>query len=328
MQRGPPPSLEAESLAAAGRIPEALLLLSRLGAEGDGEAMTRLAAWKLRGRHIPRDRAGARALFGRAGDAGRLDAAVVHANFVANGTGGPGDWAHGLELLRALAERNPRSARELGVIEAMAIDAKGDPLTLPEGRRLSETPHVELFEGFMTKAECDYLIKAAAPMLEPSVVVDPNSGRQIPNPGRTSEAAGFSWPLENPAIHAFNRRIAALSSTDVGQGEPLQVLRYRPGQEYKPHFDAIPGFDNQRILTVLVYLNQGYKGGETLFATPGLKVKGKPGDAILFRNVTAEGRPDRNARHAGLPVRRGEKLIASKWVRAEIFDGEDKSLIV
>lgn len=324
MQRAPPPSVEADSLAAAGRIPEALLLLSRLVAEGDGEAMARLAAWKLRGQRIPRDRAGARALFGQAGEAGRLDAAVIHANFVANGTGGPADWARGLELLRALAERNPRSARELGVIEVMAIDAKGDPLAVSQGRRLSETPHVELFQDFMTEAECDYLIKAAMPMLEPSVVVDPTSGRQIPNPGRTSEAAGFSWPLENPAVHAFNRRIAALSGTNVGQGEPLQVLRYRPGQEYKPHFDAIPGFDNQRIVTVLIYLNDSYKGGETLFETPGLKVKGKRGDAILFRNVTAEGRPDRDARHAGLPVKRGEKLIASKWVRARTFDGEDK----
>ena len=41
-----------------------------------------------------------------------------------------------------------------------------------------------------------------------------------------------------------------------------------PGQEYRPHFDAIGNADNQRVLTFLVYLNDDYEGGETDFLTP------------------------------------------------------------
>jgi prolyl 4-hydroxylase len=74
---------------------------------------------------------------------------------------------------------------------------------------------------------------------------------------------GFTLPLENPAVHALNQRIAAASGTGAAQGEPLQVLRYRPGGEYKPHFDAIPGVRQSAVLTMIVWLNEDYEGGET-----------------------------------------------------------------
>jgi prolyl 4-hydroxylase len=185
---------------------------------------------------------------------------------------------------------------------------------------LSETPQVVLLRHLFTPGECRYLIDAATPMLEPSVVVDSTTGRQRPDPVRVSDGVGFTLPLENPAVHALNRRIAAASGTGVAQGEPLQVLRYRPGGEYKPHFDAIPGFANQRILTMIVWLNEDYGGGETMFMKTGMKVKGRTGDALLFRNALADGARDPDAAHAGLPVARGEKLIASRWIRARPFE--------
>jgi prolyl 4-hydroxylase len=98
------------------------------------------------------------------------------------------------------------------------------------------------------------------------------------------------------------------------------VLRYRPGGEYKPHFDAIPGFANQRTMTFLVWLNEDYEGGETHFPTPGLKLKGRAGDGLLFRNTGLDGRRDPAAGHSGLPVTRGEKMIASRWIRERTFE--------
>ena len=140
---------------------------------------------------------------------------------------------------------------------------------------LSEAPHLTLFRGLFTAEECRYLTEAAAPMLEPSVVVDPATGRQRPDPVRISDSAGFTLPLENPAVHALNQRHRRGERHASAQGEPLQVLRYRPGGEYKPHFDAIPGFANQRILTMIVWLNEDYEGGETLFAKTGAEAEGR-----------------------------------------------------
>ena len=60
----------------------------------------------------------------------------------------------------------------------------------------------------------------------------------VQNPVRTSDAMVFPWIAESPAVHALNRRIAAATGTIPAQGEPLQVLRYRRGQQYRPHLDC------------------------------------------------------------------------------------------
>jgi prolyl 4-hydroxylase len=270
-------------------------------------------------RLVAGDVAGAREAFRRAGEMGRVEAAVIFVNFLASGRGGPRDWPAALRLLGALAQVSRRSARELALIETMALTEDGDPVSVPSGIVLSDTPHLTRFDGLFTPAECGYLIEAATPMLEPSVVVDTLTGRQVKDPVRSSDGVGFTWPLENPAVHALGRRIARASGTEVAQGEPLQILRYRPGQEYKTHYDAIPGWSNQRVATMLVWLNDGYEGGETWFPTPGLAVRGGPGDALLFCNVGPDGRRDAAAAHAGRPVTAGEKLLASRWIRARPF---------
>jgi prolyl 4-hydroxylase len=77
----------------------------------------------------------------------------------------------------------------------------------------------------------------------------------------------------------------------------------------------LPGGDNQRVLTMLVYLNVGYGGGETRFTHAGLTFAGKLGDGLLFRNAQPGGAPDPGTEHAGLPVLSGEKFLASRWIR-------------
>jgi prolyl 4-hydroxylase len=201
----------------------------------------------------------------------------------------------------------------------MHLTASGDPVELPAEQGLSDRPHVSAFSALFSPAECDFLIADAQPWLQPSTVIDPRTGVHLLNPIRTSDSMSFGYVQENPAVHALNRRIAAATGTDARQGESLQVLRYRPGQEYKPHLDALAGEPNQRILTMLVYLNEDYEGGETLFLKTGLRFKGKKGDALLFRNALADGRGDEMAQHAGLPVGAGEKIIASRWIRARPF---------
>jgi len=272
----------------------------------DGDALFEAAAAKLRANRVEE----ARDLFRRAGEAGRHDAAVIHCNLTASG----GDWRGGLALLAGLAARDRRCRRQLELIRAMNLSA-----TLV-GEVVSQSPHLTFFRSLFTAEECGYLIEAATPMLAPSVVIDPATGAHRPDKVRIADSAGFTLPLENPAVHALNQRIAAASGTGWAQGEPLQVLRYRPGGEYKPHFDAIPGFGNQRILTMIVWLNEAYEGGETLFMKTGAKLKGRTGDALLFRNTLPDGARDPASAHAGLPVTGGEKLIASRWIRARPFE--------
>jgi len=268
------------------------------------------------------DVVGARSLLERAAAEGERRAAVIATNFLASGVGGPRDWRAAVARLAVLARDVPRCARELALIEAMRLTDHGDPVERPTGEVVCGTPRVTLFRALLTPAECRYLAEAALPMLEPALVVDPQTGEQRPDPIRTADSMGFTAPLENPAVHALNRRMAAASGTAPGQAEPLQVLRYRPGGEYRFHHDALPGLENQRVMTMLVWLNDGYRGGETAFPSAKVVMRGAPGDAILFANADADGRPDPAAGHAGRPVAAGEKWLASRWIRARPYSEE------
>jgi prolyl 4-hydroxylase len=314
------PAQAAEALAAQGRVEQALGLLRPAAAEKDPDALFLLAVWRLSGQYIARDLAASRRLFASASAAGHPTAGMILAAFLANGTGGDADWPAALSLLRARAATDPSAADQLAILAAMDLGKDGTPRALPVPEPLSERPWVRRVAGLFSAAECAFLIRCAEPLLQPAMIVDPRTGRSMRDSIRISDVAAFPLALENPAIHALNRRIAALTGTQPSQGEPLQVLSYRPGQQYRAHVDALPRTDNQRALTILVSLNHGYDGGETHFVAPGLKVKGRKGDAILFRNVDDTGKPDRLSEHAGLPVTAGRKLIASRWIRERALD--------
>jgi prolyl 4-hydroxylase len=310
---------QTDALIAGRRFDEAARGLLTAAAGGDPAALERLAHWRIAGDIVRRDLKAARALLGRAAAAGRGEAALLHAYFLASGAGGEADWAGALKALRALAPREKRARAQLRLIDAMDLDEDGFPARRPTTEALSDSPRVVAAPAFATAAECDHLVRAGTPSLQPSRVVDPSSGRVIPHPIRSSDGTQFGVHTEDLVVNALNRRIAALSGTRPEQGEPLQLLRYPPGGEYKAHMDALPAEPNQRIVTVLVYLSEGYAGGETRFLRTGLTFAGRKGDALLFRNVTAAGAADAMALHAGLPVERGVKTIASRWIRQARF---------
>lgn len=310
---------QVEALLAARRFADAARCLLAAAAAGEGAAMAELAHWRIAGNLVRRDLAAARRWLGEAGARGDDGSALLHAGFLAGGVGGSDDWPAALAALSGLAGRRSEAAAQLRLIEAMDVGEDGFPAGPIESRLLGESPHVAAAPGFLTEAECDYLKSIGEPALRPSVVVDPVTGRMAPHPVRSSDAAMFGVYAEDLVVNALNRRIAAFSGTRIDQGEPLQLLRYRPGGEYKAHMDALPGEPNQRILTVLVYLSDDYEGGETSFPHTGLSFRGRAGDALLFRNAGPDGRPDPLSLHCGLPVTRGSKYLASRWIRAERF---------
>lgn len=304
-----------DGLVAQGRVRDAYLLLSNPAGTDAADALFLLAVWRIRGGEIRRDLPAARHLFRRAAEAGHGSGALIHAYLLANGTGGERDWPQAFAILQRLAPSTPAAATQIALLGSMAINDHGQPTRLPTPRALSGTPYAAVFKSFLSPQEASYIQRASEERLQPSVVVDPGSGRLTLNPIRRSDDAVFGVLQEDLVINAIACRIAAASGTSSEQGEPLLVLRYQPGGEYRAHSDALAGADNQRTTTVLLYLNDDYRGGETRFVETGLTVRGRTGDALLFRNVTADGRPDPMSRHAGLPVTHGTKWLATRWIR-------------
>ncbi|HET9428706.1 MAG TPA: 2OG-Fe(II) oxygenase, partial [Allosphingosinicella sp.] len=305
---------QAFALSDAGRNAEAVLLVNQVAAMGDPEGIFTLAEMKWRGGMVPQDPVQGRELYRRAGELGHARAAAVFTNLLANGVAGERDWPQALRRLAKEARADPRRREALALLGRMKLDAEGDPVAVPDRQSLSDSPRVTMVPRLFSAAECDYLLKLAEPGYLPSTVYDAQR-RLVRDPIRTSDASTIHWQIEDPAVHALNRRLAAVSGTLAEQGEALQILRYRPGQQYRSHFDFVQRSDNQRFQTALVYLNHDYEGGETCFVKTDLKVKGRKGDALLFVNSLPDGNVDPMSQHAGLPVQRGTKLLASRWIR-------------
>lgn len=311
---------QANTLLAAGRADAAVQLVTTAAARGDRDALNQLALWHVYGTPVARNFGTARDLFGRAGAAGHKTAALTHAVFVAIGAGARPDWQTAMHLLKTAAERDPIARRQSALLSEMHLAPEGLPATIRSVEAVSPSPQIGIIRELFTPEECAHVITHASPLLVPSIVVDPATGRQIPHPIRTSDGTVLGPIQQDLVVEALNRRIAAVTDTRVEQGEPLAVMRYAPGQEYRLHHDCLPGEPNQRIRTVIVYLNDGYGGGATYFPAIDRTIRVQLGDAVVFTNVLPDGNVDQQSRHAGQPVTHGEKWICTRWIRDRDFD--------
>ena len=314
------PVEQANLLFARSRIDEGMALLTRAGEAGNVDALMQLAVLNFAGSHGARNLPRGRKWLRRAVEIGHVDGALMEIAFVANGSGQDApDWIGARDLLWVAAQGDPVAAEHLALIKRMTLDDQGRPDVAPRAELLSETPHVVRYPALLSADECAHIATVAAPMMTPSTVIDSSTGQVREHPVRTAMAAVIGPAKEDLVVRAINHRLAAITGTAVEQGEPLSVMRYDVAQQYRMHVDALPGTGNQRIKTAIVYLNHGYAGGETLFEH-GPKIVGRQGDAIVFDNIRSDGSVDPVSRHAGLPVVRGVKWIATRWIRKAAYD--------
>lgn len=305
---------QAVQLSVSGRNAEAMMIVSQMVAAQHPQAMAMFAELKWRGGMVPQDPVAAREMWRRAGELGHAQAAQITTNLLANGVAGTRDWPAARARLQLESRKDQGRRQTLALLDKMALDANGDPARAFAPEVLSERPDVRRVERLFTATECDYLRQIAESDYEPSVVNNA-MGQPMRDPIRTSDGATIHWMIEDPAVHALNRRLAAVSGTRYEQGEATLILRYKGEQEYKPHFDFVRSETNQRFKTVLVYLNHDYKGGETYFPEIDLKVKGRKGDALIFTSALPNRSVDPLSKHAGLPVTSGAKYLCTKWIR-------------
>jgi predicted 2-oxoglutarate/Fe(II)-dependent dioxygenase YbiX len=87
--------------------------------------------------------------------------------------------------------------------------------------------------------------------------------------------------------------------------ENYNMLRYRTGQEYKPHSDGDTG--SGRAVSAICYLNNDYEGGYVEFTNFGVKIKPEPGMLLLFPSNYAY-------EHIAHPVVSGTKYALVTWL--------------
>jgi prolyl 4-hydroxylase len=211
-------------------------------------------------------------------------------------------------------------------------DLRGAPRQIDAGDRVVDVivslrqPQLVVLGNLLSAEECEALVEAARPRMARSLTVQTRTGGEELNADRTSNGMFFRRG-ESELVQRIEARIARLLHWPVENGEGLQVLQYRPGSEYKPHYDyfdpkepgtpAITRRGGQRVATLVMYLNEPARGGGTTFPDVGLEVAPQRGHAVFF--AYDKPQPSTRTLHGGAPVLEGEKWVATKWLREREF---------
>lgn len=214
---------------------------------------------------------------------------------------------------------------------------------------VSWSPRAFVVHNWITDEEASHIMEEGTKTLERSQVVDRKTGEFKDSKVRTSSGT-FLPRYGTRELANLQERSALLLGYPVFNGEPTQVLRYSPTEQYRPHYDWLsylePG-ETQRAVTILSYLSEVEAGGETNFPYGKLhrdfaeaqRAEGRA-TAPLFSetkcvSVSASVRPKKNsalvfwdldpacvykevaALHEGCPVISGEKWSTTIWSRTQ-----------
>jgi hypothetical protein len=204
------------------------------------------------------------------------------------------------------------------------------PLALPCPVPGSITEHcadplVETWEDVYSAEECEFMVALGEPHLQRSMTIPGDEARLVQHEHRTSSDHSFYTFQEDFALRWLQWRMVVQLGVPLANAEHLDLLRYLPGQEYRPHRDYLPPSapgnssrpdqPGQRVHTVFAYLADVEAGGETDFPLLDVRIVPRTGRVVHFRNLTRDGLPDPRTLHAGMPVRAGMKWLGTLWTR-------------
>lgn len=249
------------------------------------------------------------------------------------------DWPAALDLLQRAAECGSEPAR--GQLRLLSSGASGGSwaeiraaidlapwMAAAPRAPLTEAPRVRQAQAFVPPHVCDWLIGRARGRLRAAMMYDGETKTEWADPHRTCSDYQFDILNTDLVVQLVREKIAATTGLPPPVMEPPRIFHYALGQDIKPHFDRAgdgvkgygdSGYLGDRIVTFLLYLNDGYEGGELSFPKTGFQCKGAKGDGIYFAHVDASGKQDPLSLHAGLVITRGEKWVMSQWIHDRPF---------
>ncbi len=184
------------------------------------------------------------------------------------------------------------------------VPGRGRPYIDGDSLDLSQ-PLAFTIDDVLSAAECAALIDRIE-SLGPSAAPITTAAGFVMRPDIRNNARVM---LDDVVLAAtlFDRIAAQLPSPlcdlrPVGANERFRCYRYLPGQRFAPHYDgAFERNDHERsLLTYIVYLNEGFEGGETGFLDFDVTAVPRTGSALLFQHQML---------HEGVSVRAGTKYV-------------------
>lgn len=193
-------------------------------------------------------------------------------------------------------------------------------------QQMNADPPITVFNDVLDVIDRAYLMFLSQPHLRRAHVIDPEGDKsgKVSNV-RTNMSTYIPFEVVDIIGRYIEMKIINATGEDLLMSEPMSILKYAPGEYYRPHLDY---FDpklsvsdtfmedgGQRIASAVTYLTAPSKGGGTSFPNLGLTVPPAAGSTLWFRNCSADGQVDERSLHAGDTVEEGEKWVVTKWFR-------------
>ena len=165
-----------------------------------------------------------------------------------------------------------------------------------EVKTLNEDPLIYEIDGFLSAEELEHFISFRSEEMTRAQVAGVESGKESK---RRTNSVRWLQHKTTDLTWEVAQRAAQVVGMPVSHAESFQLIQYLPGQEYQIHFDAFDARQargrrnwlrgGQRMITMLVYLNDVEAGGVTEF--PSWTSPPGPGPARRWCSTTATPAP-------------------------------------
>lgn len=188
----------------------------------------------------------------------------------------------------------------------MKILVPGGGRPYVEGDALDHTqPLVWAVDGVLSPAECAAQIARIDALGPTDAPVTTSSGPVMrPDIRNNRRVVLDDAPLAQLLYDRLGDAIPATlaNARKVGANERFRCYRYDPGQRFAPHFDGhYARSDRERShLTLMIYLNDDFTGGQTMFHHFDTAAQPRTGSALLFQH---------HLLHEGCLIERGVKYV-------------------
>lgn len=181
----------------------------------------------------------------------------------------------------------------------------------------------KVYPNFISDQEAKYILEKSAKHFEDSIVI---SG--VDTNIRKSKTCWLT--KDDPNIKKIIQRVCDIHGYSIQNAEDLQVVKYDKNGYYNEHHDSCCDDNDKciefnerggnRLVTMVIYLNDGFSGGATRFVNLNKDIKPEKYSGILFHPMNKKGdKCHHNSLHAGLPIDNGNKYIANVWIREREF---------
>jgi prolyl 4-hydroxylase len=176
-----------------------------------------------------------------------------------------------------------------------------------------KVPLLARIPGLWTAEECDAVLATVKDAEWLPATINAAAGRVVDERVRNNDLALIRDPgLADRLLVQIRSHVPATMNAEwdgrrlnvslAALFSPLRVYRYHPGQHFGLHQDQSYRRDDgaRSLLTLMVYLDDDFDGGETDFPEQGERIAPARGDGLWFQHMLL---------HAGRPVTRGVKHV-------------------